>query len=443
MKRGVRAGIAGLAFGSMLVGCGVAPEQAWQGDVEDATTEGAVETAETAATETTAEAEALMSVENGLKENGGYVEPAALARFWPAVAYGDGKYFAVWTDVRTGGIYGTRVKPDGTVLDPKGIRINIGDVEGRRPGIAFNGKYFFVVWESIDGIDGVRVKPDGTVVGPVFHAITSGESVGPARVACSPKICLVTFTISADFSNIFFSRVTKDGVVLDTGDESLSASNTFANDASSTWNNKTKEFLVVWSDEHGEGPENADIYGNRVKEDGTILDGNGFPISEAAGAQTTPDVEWTHKNYQVVWTDDRNGNPDIFGARVSKTGTVKDPDGIPISVAAGAQAEPRLAHHNDKSLVVWDDRRDGPHAVWGARWGEDGEVWDPSGFPISTGDQPQEYLPDVAYGGGKFFVVYSGQETFDPLEPHFILGTRVTHQAELKDVPALPLTRKH
>ncbi|WP_253817053.1 hypothetical protein [Myxococcus xanthus] len=422
MKREVKAGIAGLLFGSMLVGCGVAPDQEAQGEVEEMT------------------AEATSSAETGLDEHHGYSTPVAVARYGPAVAYGDGKYFAVWTDVRTGGIYGTRVKPDGTVLDPEGIRINIGDDNGVRPAIAFNGKYFFVVWESRDGVDGVRVKPDGTVVGPVFRAIQTDESFGPVRVACSPKICLVTYTISGDEETvIFFTRVTKDGVVLSTADRTLSAFPNFAYDASSTWNNSKKEFLVVWSDEHGQGPEHADIYGNRVKENGTILDGTGFPISQAEGAQSTPDVEWTGKNYQVVWSDDRNGNPDIYGTRVSGHGTVKAPDGIPISTAAGAQTEPRIAHHNNKSLVVWDDRRDGPHSVWGARWGEDGDVWDPSGFPISTGDQPQEYLPDVAYGGGKFFVVYAGQETFDPFEPHFILGTRVTHQAALKDVPALPL----
>ncbi|QDE89848.1 hypothetical protein BHS06_13240 [Myxococcus xanthus] len=424
MKREVKAGIAGLVFGSMLVGCGVAPEQEELGGVEDATTE------------------APASAEAGLEESRGSSTPAAVARYGPAVAYGDGKYFAVWTDVRTGGIYGTRVKPDGTVLDPGGIRINIGDENGVRPAIAFNGKYFFVVWESRDGVDGVRVKPDGTVVGPVFRAIQTDESFGPVRVACSPKICLVTYTISGDDETvIFFTRVTKDGVVLSTADRTLSAFPNFAYDASSTWNNSKKEFLVVWSDEHGEGPENADIYGNRVKENGTILDGTGFPISQAEGAQSTPDVEWTGKNYQVVWSDDRNGNPDIYGTRVSGYGTVKDPDGIPISNAAGAQTEPRLAHHNDKSLVVWDDTRYGPHSVWGARWGENGDVWDPSGFPISSAGLAQQYLPDVAYGADKFFTAYAAQAVYDPSEPHYIVGTRVTHQAQVKDVPALPLTR--
>ncbi|WP_255208071.1 MULTISPECIES: hypothetical protein [unclassified Myxococcus] len=425
MRREVKAGIAGLLFGAVVAGCGVAPEQEAQVGVEDMT------------------AEVSASTEAELDAPRGYPAPAAVARFGPAVAYGGGKYFAVWTDVRTGGIYGTRVKPDGTVLDTEGIRINISEDDGVRPAIAFNGKYFFVVWESRDGVDGVRVKPDGTVVGPVFRAIQTDESFGPARVACSPKICLVTYTISGDDETvIFFTRVTKDGVVLPTADRTLSGFPfNFAEEASSTWNNSKKEFLVVWSDDHGEGPENADIYGNRVKEDGTILDGDGFPISSAAGAQTTPDVEWTGKSYQVVWSDDRNGNPDIYGARVNRKGIVKDPSGIPISTAAGAQTAPRIAHHNDKSLVVWDDTRDGPHSVWGARWDEEGDVWDGSGFAISYDELPEQYLPDVAYGADRFFTAYAAQFIYDPPEPHYILGTRVTHQAQVKDVPPLTLTR--
>ncbi|ABF86269.1 putative lipoprotein [Myxococcus xanthus DK 1622] len=425
MKWEVKAGIAGLLFGSMLVGCGVAPEQGELGGLEDVT------------------AESSASAETGLDAHRGYSTPVAVARYGHAVAYGDGKYFAVWADVRTGGIYGTRVKPDGTVLDPRGIRINFGEEIGRRPAIAFNGTHFFVVWDTINGVDGVRVKPDGTVVGPMFLAVQSDEVFDPARVACSPKICLVTYTVAGDDSStIYFTRVSKDGVILSTDDHTLNASNTFADDASSTWNNSKKEFLVVWSVEQGGGPENADIYGNRVKEDGTILDGDGFPISTEEGAQTTPDVVWTGKSYQVVWTDDRNGNPDIYGARVSKTGTVKDPDGIPISTAAGAQTAPRIAHHNSKSLVVWDDTRYGPHSIWGARWGEDGDVWDGSGFPISSAGLAQQYLPDVAFGADKFFTIYAAQETYSPGDPHYIVGTRVTHQAQVKDVPAVPLTRR-
>ena len=281
-------------------------------------------------------------------------------------------------------------------------------------------------------------------MGPVFRVIQTDEFQGPTRVACSPKICLVTYTVTGDDGAVIYAtRVTKDGVVLRSSDRSISAGLNYDADASAAWNNSKKEFLVVWSAGYDENSESADIYGNRVKEDGTVLDDDGFPISTAKGAQTTPDVEWTGKNYQVVWSDTRNGNPDIYGARVNGQGKVKDPYGIPITLAAAAQTAPRIAHHNNKSLVVWDDTRKGPHSIWGSRWDEDGDVWDGSGFPISSRGLAQQYLPDVAYGSDTFFTVYAAQNVYEPFEPHFIVGTRVTHQAQVKDVPAIPLTRKY
>ena len=171
-----------------------------------------------------------------------------------------------------------------------------------------------------------------------------------------------------------------------------------------------------------------------------ILDGEGFPISQAAGAQRTPDVAWSGRRFHVVWSDTRNGAADIFGARVCGKGTVDDPEGIAISTASGEQTEPRVAHHGSKSLVVWSDTRGGSHRIWGARLGEDGDVWDAAGFAISSGDRPEEYLPAVASGADRFFTAYAGADGVLGYEPHFILGTRVTHQAEVKDSPALPLT---
>lgn len=417
MRREWRPGFAGLwggvLLGAMLVGCGTVPDDSRPGTV--------------------AETQSFQS-------NSSDFVPAPLARYGPAVAYGGGKYFAVWTDERPGDIYGTRVKQDGTVADPEGIRINISDESGVRPAVAYNGTHFFVVWESGDGVDGVRVKTDGTVVGPVFRVIETDESFGPVGIACSEKVCLVTFTIEGDDESvIFFTRVTKDGVVLDEVDRTLSPFPNFAKDAAVTWNNSKKHFLVVWSDERGMGAGQEDIYGNRVTEGGIILDGDGFPISEAPGAQLTPDVTWSGRRYHVVWSDNRNGSADIYGARVRPNASVEDPDGIPISPAAGAQTVPRVAHHNSKSLVVWDDTRGGSHRIWGARFGEDGDVWDPTGFAISSGDVPEEFLPDVAYGADRFFTAYAGGDVVSP-GPHYILGTRVNHQAEVKDSPAIPLT---
>ena len=367
-------------------------------------------------------------------------KPAPLARFGPDVAFGGGKFFVVWNDIREGEVFGTRVKPDGTLLDPEGIRINIGDEPGGSPAVAYNGTHFFVVWATGDGVRGVRVKPDGTVVGPVFNVINSDESFGPVDIACSEDICLVTFTVEGDDETvIFFTRVTKDGEVLEEADRSLSPGFNFARDAAVAWSSSKKLFLVVWSDDRG-GEETEDIFGNRVTERGVILDGDGFRISDADGAQRTPDVAWSGRRFHVVWSDTRNGDADIFGARVRGNGEVDDEDGIHISKSSGEETTPRVAHDDSTSLVVWTDKHNGSRRIRGARLGEDGDVQDPKGFAISRGDKSEEFLPAVAAGADRFFTAFAGGDAFLFFEPHFILGTRVTQQAEVKDKPALKLT---
>ncbi|MFY0575126.1 hypothetical protein ACN28S_12810 [Cystobacter fuscus] len=53
--------------------------------------------------------------------------------------------------------------------------------------------------------------------------------------------------------------------------------------------------------------------------------------------QYAPAVAHNGKNFLVVWYDYRSGSADIYGARVSGTGTVLDPSGIRISTAINSQ----------------------------------------------------------------------------------------------------------
>ncbi|XXF80005.1 hypothetical protein P2318_09705 [Myxococcaceae bacterium GXIMD 01537] len=350
----------------------------------------------------------------------------------PSVAFGSGKFFVVWADEREGGVYGGRMKPDGTLLDPEGIRINIRDDDGGPPFVAYDGTNFVVVWHGRDGIFGVRVKPNGTVLGPVFTIINSDEVDAPA-IACAPeKVCLVTFTSVGDIeSTIFFARVKPDGTVIRSPVGTfLGSAETFANESSVAWDGK--QFLVVWSDTIG-GVDSPDIYGGRVTADGRIVgDSEGFAISDAPGAQRTPDVTWTGRRFLTVWADNREGEFRIFGARVRKDTTVDDPDGIPIST--GLAFDPAVAHHNWKSLVVWGEGTSGAAPIVGAFVEEDGDVRDPSGFLIA-GELDAQFLPDVAYGDNRFLTVYAGSSSRDA-RPFTIRGNRVKHDMAVSEPEA-------
>lgn len=116
-------------------------------------------------------------------------------------------------------------------------------------------------------------------------------------------------------------------------------------------------YLVVWQDQRSSGSD-SDIYGARVDANGTVLDPDGFIISASIKNEITPDVAWSGSEYLVVWSDQRSGNYDIYGARVSD-GKVLDASGILISNATADQKAPRILHTGDAYLVTWEDARSG------------------------------------------------------------------------------------
>jgi len=162
-------------------------------------------------------------------------------------------------------------------------------------------------------------------------------------------------------------------------------------------------YLVVWSDRRN--GVDSDIYGSRVTRQGVVLDRAGIPISTAPGNQELPSVVFDGTNYLVVWDDCRNGsNYDIYGARVRTDGAVLDPGGIPISTAPDHQEHPSVAFDATNYLVVWQDRRDGCD-IYGARIDRDGTVLDPAGISISTATNFQ-LSPSIAFDGTNYLVVW-------------------------------------
>src|SRR5205085_6530 len=103
-----------------------------------------------------------------------------------------------------------------------------------------------------------------------------------------------------------------------------------------------------------------DIYGARVKPlDGTLLDGQGFAIQAGGPARTGVRVGFGAGQHLVVWTDSRTVTAtDIFGARVLPDKTILDGNGFVVSESANTQQNPAVAWDGTGNyLVVWQDNR--------------------------------------------------------------------------------------
>jgi phosphoribosylformylglycinamidine (FGAM) synthase PurS component len=350
-----------------------------------------------------------------LDPDGIIISQAADYQCVPALGFDGANFLVVWTAEQGGrsDIYGARVTPQGTVLDPQGIAISQAANGQWRPTLAFDGANFLVVWEdgrsgAYSDVYGARVSPAGAVLDTAGIVIsTAASDQGSPAVAFDGANFLVVWYDSRSGSSydIYGARVTPQGMVLDPAGFVISQA-TYSQYYPALAFDGTS-FLVVWDDYRGNG---YDIYGARVTPQGTVLDSSGIVISQAEDYQQYPAIGFDGTNFLAVWEDYRNRNDtaDIYGARVTPQGTVLDPDGIAVSQAEGYQQSPALGFDGADFLVVWEDDRSGGFYsdIYGARVTREGVVFGEG--PVISQECGQ-HDPKLARGSGsQMFLVYCG-----------------------------------
>jgi hypothetical protein len=114
-------------------------------------------------------------------------------------------------------------------------------------------------------------------------------------------------------------------------------------------------YLVVWQQgRFYHQSQNADILAVRVDSRGRVLDRQPIVVCNVEASQEQPQVAFSGGAFLVVWHDLRNGRDwDVYAARVSPDGKVREPNGFLVAGGARNQASPVLAPADDGFLVVW------------------------------------------------------------------------------------------
>jgi phosphoribosylformylglycinamidine (FGAM) synthase PurS component len=330
----------------------------------------------------------------------------------PAVAFDGANFLVAWQDERGGRIFGARLTPQGAILDPMGVTITPEPGDRGSPDVCFDGANFLVVWEeNRTGTDwdiyGARVTPQGAVLDPSGIAISAADAdqMTPAVAFDGANLFVVWADNRSDTTdttdNIFGARVTPQGAVLDAAGIPISTADDDQSTPAIAFDGAN--FLVVWEDYRD---TSCNIYGARVTRDGTVLDATGFSVTTAANDQLAPATAFDGTNFLAVWQDARGSNYDIYAARVTPQGVVLDGDGLAISLAAGNQGFPALAFDGANILVTWGDHRGGSgYDIYGARVTTQGAVLDPAGIGVSQAAREQ-YYPAVGFDGANLLVAW-------------------------------------
>jgi hypothetical protein len=347
-----------------------------------------------------------------LDTNGIAISTTTGYQYSPALAFDGTNYLVVWQDYRNGtfndDIYGSRVTQSGIVLDPKGIAISNATESQEFPKIAFDGTNYFVVWrdERSDYWDiyGARVNQSGVVLEPAGIGISTGLYLewNPSVSFDGTNYLVVWEDRRSLPSDIYGSRVSQDGIVLDTNGIAISTAENTQEFPSVTF--AGENYFIVWEDSRN-GYNKEDIYGARIDQSGIVLDSNGILISNSVYSEYSPSVAFDGTNYLTVWEDRRiRDTSNIYGTRVSQSGVTLDPNCIAISIATGEQSTPAVAFDSTNYLVVWEDRRTGYSDIYGARVTPTGFVLDPEGIGVSTAEGGQG-SPSIAFDGTNYMVV--------------------------------------
>jgi MYXO-CTERM domain-containing protein len=355
----------------------------------------------------------------------------------PDAAWDGSQWFVVWSDERTGSassdIAGARISSAGVLLDV--VAIGISSAAGRQsePSLTWNGTTHFVTWRDHragnSDVYAARVTAAGTVLDPAGLPVHVGanDQVSP-RVAFDGTNHLVAWVGTESIDAV---RVSATGTVLDASPITVSTAANEQLSPSAAWGGSS--YLVVWSDRRSP-TDSADIYGVRLSATGTVLDPTGIAISTAVGQQVQPALAWDGTSFFVVWGDQRGAHANIYGARVSSSGTVLDPTGIPIDTTPAAQRVASVAWNGSHHLVIWEDRRDGVPRIYATRVRDTGAVVDAPAFAISSAAVDTTPAA-VASDGTGWLAVWT-----TALPDRDIYGARVNASGVVMDPSGLPIS---
>lgn len=328
----------------------------------------------------------------------------------PAVAWTGREYGVVWDDTRGGNteIYFARMAADGTKLGGD-VRITSGGTSGYwsvATSLVWTGSEYGVAWmDSRDGnyeIYFARISAAGVKQGNDVRITNDGASAYDSNnpsLAWSGTEYGVAWRDSRDGNpEIYFTRISSVGVKQG-GDVRITndgASVFISEMPSLTWTGA--EYGVAWDDSRD---GNYEIYFARVSAAG-VKQGSDVRITNDGNFSFAPSLTWNGTEYGVAWHDSRDGNYEIYFARINAVGTKQGND-IRVTNASGSSQASSLAWAGTEYGVAWNDNRGGNYEIFYSPLAADGA---PLAERLLTTAPASDYYPALAASTHGAGVVY-------------------------------------
>ncbi len=157
--------------------------------------------------------------------------------------------------------------------------------------------------------------------------------------------------------------------------------------------------IVVWHDNRDNNPE---IYCKRST-DGGLTWGSDLRLTNDAAASNYPSVTVSGSTVQVVWTDFRDNNYEIYYKRSSDGGVTWGPD-IRSTNSAALSQYPVIASSGASVHIVWYDNRDGNFEIYYKHSSDDGVNW--TADTRLTFNSADSWFPSISVSGSTVHIAW-------------------------------------
>ncbi len=282
------------------------------------------------------------------------------------------EYGVSWADSRDGNyeIYFTRISEMGIPIETD-MRITNANGASYGPSLTWTGSEYGVSWQDYrDGnyeIYFKRISDTGIPIGTdVRITNANGDSVANSLVWTGSDYGVSwgddRHANSENYnSEIYFRRISAIGVPIGT-DVRVTNDSNWSEMPSIVWTGS--DYGVSWEDNRD---GNSEIYFRRISAIGVPI-GTDMRITNASGFSGAPSIVWTGSEYGVSWHYYRDGNYEIYFKRISEAGIPIGTD-IRITNASGDSGDPSLVWTGSEYGVSWGDYRDGNYEIYFARIG--------------------------------------------------------------------------
>lgn len=272
-----------------------------------------------------------------------------------------------------------------------------------QPSIAFDGSAFGVVWQdNRAGSDSYdlyfnRVDDRGDPLRGDALVVRAPGNAGFASLVWNGAGYGVAWQEGPTDGDaqIYFAPLDAEGIPT----RAAVAVTTAAGDSarpSLVWNGVG--YGLAWDDVRD---GNVEIYFARIGPGGERI-GADVRVTSAAGTSLGPTLVWNGSRYGLAWEDDRSGRYAIYFTTLDASGAIGSE--VLVTSSPGGSQAPSLAWTGDRYGLAYDDDR-------GAGWGIFIQLLDASGarvgpeIPLTTTDR-NAYLPSIAWNGRDFVVVW-------------------------------------